>query len=172
MYTLQGGNLTNTSHTFHAQFAYGPRPCVSHTVNAYQSLAKSSTAMDKAIAPKKKGSQHNPQHDDWSIRGFVHSFSLEPAIEAVRVKSPSVDVRLLGLSGSYHQHMIDTFNTYSWGLTHRSLTDTGGGYNLKGTGFSHNTLWPFQTAVFSFPLQAPPGLQFNHNPSTKSEFQV
>jgi hypothetical protein len=33
----------------------------------------------------------------------------------------------IGLLGSYHQHVISTFNTCSQGPTHRSLTDTGGG---------------------------------------------
>jgi hypothetical protein len=53
--------------------------------------------MDRATDPEKKGSQHNPQHDGWSIHGSVSSFSLEVAIEAMGVKPPSVDDRLLGL---------------------------------------------------------------------------
>jgi hypothetical protein len=39
----------------------------------------------------------------------------------------SIDGRLLGLPGSYHQHAIGTFNTCSRVATPRSLTDTGGG---------------------------------------------
>jgi hypothetical protein len=31
---LAGENLTNTPHAFHAQSAYGPRPYVSHAINA------------------------------------------------------------------------------------------------------------------------------------------
>jgi hypothetical protein len=54
---------------------------------------------------------------------------------------PPVDGRLLGLPGPYHWHTIDTFNTCSQGPTHRSLTDTGGGYHH---------------------LRAPPGLRLSH----------
>jgi hypothetical protein len=47
--------------------------------------------------------------------------------------------------------VIDTFNIYSRWLTHRSLTDTGGGYNLEGAGFPHTTLRPSQPMVLPFP---------------------
>jgi hypothetical protein len=67
----------------------------------------------------------------------------------------SIDDRLLGLLGPYHQHTISTFNTFSWGSTHRSLTDTGGGYNLEGVNFLHTTLWPSQLDVSPFHLSAP-----------------
>jgi hypothetical protein len=48
-----------------------------------------------------------------------------------------VDNRLLGLPGPYHRYAIGTFNTCSRGTTERSLIDTGGGYNLGGTGLPH-----------------------------------
>jgi hypothetical protein len=97
----------------------------------------------------------NPQHNGWPIRGSVLSFFSEPVIEEVGVKPPSVDTRLLGLLGTYHQHKIDTFNTCSQRLTHRSLTKTGGGYSLEGTGFPHTTGWPFQLMVLPFPPNGP-----------------
>jgi hypothetical protein len=56
-------NPTNTSHVFHAQSTYGPRSYVSHVVHIYQPFMKSSIAMDRATAPEKNGSRHNPQHD-------------------------------------------------------------------------------------------------------------
>jgi hypothetical protein len=37
------------------------------------------------------------------------------------------------------------------GPTHRSLTDTGGGYNHRGAGLPHTTLRPSQPAVSTFP---------------------
>jgi hypothetical protein len=140
-------------------------------VNAYQPFTRSSTAMDRVTAPEKKGSRHNPQHDGWSICGFIPSFSSELAIEAVGVKPSSVDIRLLSLLGSYHEHAIGKFNTCSRGLTHRSLTDTGGGYNLEGTSFPHSTPWPSQPTVSPFHLRAPPGLQFIQVLTTKPEFE-
>jgi hypothetical protein len=53
------------------------------------------------------------------------------------------------------------FNTCSREPTHRPLTDTGGGYNLRGVGFPNNSPRPSQPTVLCFPLQAPPGL-VNH----------
>jgi hypothetical protein len=37
------------------------------------------------------------------------------------------------------------------GATHRSLTDTGGGYNLGGAGLPHITPRPFEPAISTFP---------------------
>jgi hypothetical protein len=71
----------------------------------------------------------------------------------------SVDNQLLGLSGSYHWHAIGTFNTCLWRSTHRSLTNKGGGYNLGGAGLPRITSRPFQPAVSTFYLRAPPGLR-------------
>jgi hypothetical protein len=74
----------------------------------------------------------------------------------------SIDGRLLGLPGLYLRHAIDTFNTCSRGPTHRSLTDTGGGYNLRGVGF-HITLPDFPNRLSStFHLRAPPGLRLSN----------
>jgi hypothetical protein len=103
--------------------------------------------------------------------GFVPSFSPELAIEAVDVKPPIVDGRLLGLLGPYHQHAISTLNTCSRGPTHQSLTDIGGGYSLGGAGFPHTTPRPSQPAFSTFHLRAPPGLQFNYKPSIKPKFK-
>jgi hypothetical protein len=49
-------------------------------------------------------------------------------------------------------YAIGTFSTCSWGPTHRSLTDTGGGYNLGGADLRpHTTPRPSQPAVSTFP---------------------
>jgi hypothetical protein len=77
----------------------------------------------------------------------------------------------IGLLDSYHQHVISTFNICSWGPTHRSLTDTGRGYNLRGTGLPHHTPRPFQSVVSTFHLRASSGLQFNQVLSTKPKFK-
>jgi hypothetical protein len=73
----------------------------------------------------------------------------------------SINGRLLGLLGPYHQHAIGTFNTCSRGPTHRSVTDRCGGYNRKGAVFSHTTPRPSQPAVFPFHLRALPGLRLS-----------
>jgi hypothetical protein len=119
--------------------------------------------------PEKEGSWHNPQHAGRLICGFVPSFSTEPTNEAVVLSQASVDDELLGLLGSYHQHVMGTFNTYSQGLTHRSLIETGMGYSLEGAGIAHTTPRPSQLTVFRFHLRAPPGLQLNQSTLTKPE---
>jgi hypothetical protein len=55
--------------------------------------------------------------------------------------------------------------------THQSLTDTGGGYNLRGAGLPHNTPRLSQPAVSTFHLRAPPSLQFNPVPSTNQSIE-
>jgi hypothetical protein len=83
---------------------------------------------------------------------------------------PSVDGQLLGLSGPYVWHAIGTFNTYSKGPTHRSLTDTGGGYNLGGADFPYLTPRPSQPMVLCFPPKGPARsqvIQTQHKPRVK-----
>jgi hypothetical protein len=76
---------------------------------------------------------------------------------------PSVNGQLLGLLGPYLRHAFDTFNTYSREPTHRSLINTGGGYNLEGVISLYTTPRLFQPTVSPFHLRVPPYLQFNHN---------
>jgi hypothetical protein len=64
------------------------------------------------------------------------------------------DDQLLGLPGPYHRHAISTFNTCSCGPTKRFLTDTGGGYNLKGASLPHTHSLTFPTSCLPFPLVA------------------
>jgi hypothetical protein len=63
------------------------------------------------------------------------------------------------------------FNTCSRGPTHRSLTDTGGGYNLEGVDFSHTTPRSSQPVVSTFHLRALPSLHLNHIPPIKTKFK-
>jgi hypothetical protein len=111
---------------------------------------KLSTDLNRFTAPEKKGSWSNPHHAGWPIHRSIPSFSPRIVKEAVGKSQASVDGRLLGLSGLYHRHVIGTFNTCSRGPTHRSLTDTGRGYNH---------------------LRAPPSLQFNQTLSKIPNFK-
>jgi hypothetical protein len=56
------------------------------------------------------------------------------------------------------------------GPTHRSLTDTGGGYNLGDASLSHTHSLTFPTSCHYFLLMAPPGLYFNQILTTKPKF--
>jgi hypothetical protein len=146
------GETWPTRHVhFPCQSTYAWRTLPVGSLRTWQPFAKSSTTMDRATAPEKKGSWHNPQHVGWPIHGSVPNFSPDPAIEAVGVKPPSFGNQLLGLPDPYHQHAINTFNTCSRGSTHRSLTDTGRGYNLVGAGFPHTAPRPSRSAASTFP---------------------
>jgi hypothetical protein len=157
------GNPTNTIRTLptpvHVCLAYA-----SYGQSLYVAIIhESSTDLNRSTAREKKGSRHNPQHTNWSICGSVPSFSHRTASEAVGKIQASVDDKLLDLLDPYHQHAISTFNTCSRGLTHRSLTNTGGGYNLEGVDFPHTTHRPSQSAIFPFHLRAPHSLRLSIN---------
>jgi hypothetical protein len=120
-------------------------------------------------APERKCSRHKPHHTGRLIHGSVPSFSPKPTNEVVGLSQASVEDKLLGLLGPYHQHAIGSFNTCSWEPTHRSLIDIGGAYSREGVGFPHTTPGPSQPTVSPFHRGAPPGLQFNHRaPSNQS----
>jgi hypothetical protein len=99
--------------------------------------------------------------DDLSVGSHPVSLSSQ-LIKKWGQSQASIDVMLLSLLGPYHQHAIGTFNTCSWGPTHRSLIDTCGAYNLGGAGLPHTTPRPSQPAVSTFHLRASPDLHFNH----------
>jgi hypothetical protein len=88
-------------------------------------------------------------------RGTRLSFCSNTTTEAVCLIQAPVNDKLLDLLGPYHQHVINTFNTFSQGPTHRSLTDTGGDYNLRGAGLPHYTPQPSQLMVLRFPPKGP-----------------
>jgi hypothetical protein len=87
-------------------------------------------------------------------------------------RQTSINSRLLGFSGSYLRHAIDTFNTCSRGPTHQSLTDTGRGYNLGGADLPHTTPRPSRLVVSPLHLRVPSGLQFNQALTTKPKCWV
>jgi hypothetical protein len=88
-----------------------------------------------------------------------------------RQSQPSVNGRLLGLSGPYHRHAIGTFNICSRGPTHRSLTNTGGSYKLGGAGLPHTTLRPSQPTVLPFSPKSLTRSPVYQVLSTKPEFK-
>jgi hypothetical protein len=119
-----------------------------------------------ALLPRKNASNSTSQ-PGWVARRTCLSFSPNTAIEVVHLYQASVDNTLLGLLGPYHWHVISTFNTCSWGSTHRSLTDTDGGYNLIAVGLPHHTPRPFQPINLHF---SPKGLTWSQdiNPTITS----
>jgi hypothetical protein len=139
MYILQGKTQPTRYICFPHQSTY-----TRHTLPAggpcrWQPFTQSSTDLNRSTSPEKKGSRHNLQHTGRPIHGSVLSFSPTTANEAMGKSQSSIDTRLLSLPTPYHRHAIGTFNTCSWGPTHRSLTNSGGGYNLECAGFPHTT---------------------------------
>jgi hypothetical protein len=145
MYTLQGKPDT---HDTYASCA-GPRtpPYAFRGQSPYVATFHADpTKLNRFTAPEKKVLQTPPlspvewpmgppqflsQHNHWSS-------ALKPNI--------CWRANYIGLLGTYHQHVIGTFNTCSRGATHRSLTDTGGGYNLAT---SHSPTFPIDGPLLS-----------------------
>jgi hypothetical protein len=163
MYTQQGKTRPIQHVCFPCQSTYARHTLPAGSPRTWQPFTSHRQIWMDPTTPKKKGSRHNPQHTSEPIHESVPSFSPKPTSEAVDLSQASVDDKLLGLLCPYHQHTIGTFNTCSWGSTHRSLTDTGGGYNLGGADFSHTTSRPSKPAVFPFHLRVTSGLKLSIN---------
>jgi hypothetical protein len=125
---------------------------------------ESSTVLDGYYCSREKSAPDSASQPGWVARRTHLSFSPNTANEVVGLNEESVDDRLLGLLGLYHQHVISTFNTCSWGPTHRSLTDTGGAYNLRGYDFPYHTTYLSQPTVLHFHLRALAGLRLTNQP--------
>jgi hypothetical protein len=163
MYTLQG----KTRPTHRTLPTIGPRMVLDHmylTWSTYSNLSRSrQQSWAGPLLPRK--SALDPIHSttvDRSIGPYLVSLPSKP-MKQWGQSQPTVDGWLLGLPGPYLRNAIGTFNTCSRELTHRSLTDTSGGYNLGGASFPHHTPRPSQPTVSAFYLRALPELQFNHS---------
>jgi hypothetical protein len=94
------------------------------------------------LLSRKRNSRLHPQHVGWPICGSPSSFSPTLNQKNSRLKSGFYRWQATRLTGSIYKYAIGTFNTCLRGSTHRSLTDTGGAYNLGGAGFPHLTPQP------------------------------
>jgi hypothetical protein len=109
--------------------------------------------LDEYYCSQEKGPRHNPQHADWLIYGSPTHFLSSHSHWSNRWKSIICwQISYISLLDQYLQHVISIFNTCSWGLTHRSLTDTVRGKNLGGASFSHHSLRPSQPMIIHFSL--------------------
>jgi hypothetical protein len=86
-------------------------------------------------------------------------YTLQGKARTTRHTPSTLDLRMVS---DHISHVVGAFNTCSRGLTHQSLTDTGGRYNLGGAGLSHITPRPFHPAISIFHLRALLNLYFNH----------
>jgi hypothetical protein len=161
MYTLQGKTRPTRHIRFPCQSTYAQRMLLVGDSHMWQPFTSRQQSLAGQMLPRKGAPKtiHSTPADR-PAGPYLVSLPRQPMKQWGQSQA-SIDSRLLGLLDPYHQHAIGTFNTCSWGPTHRSLTITGGGYNLGGPGFPHTTPWPFQPVVSPFHLRAPPGLQFN-----------
>jgi hypothetical protein len=113
--TLCRGNLIHMTRTL---------PTSVHVCHSYASGGQSpyvtifhadSTELDRFIAPEKKCPDSTSQ-PGWVARGTRLSFSLKHNHWSSALK-PNICwwTWYNDLLGPYHQHVISTFNTYSWG---------------------------------------------------------
>jgi hypothetical protein len=102
----------------------------------------------------------------WVAHGTHISFSPKTVIEAVGLSQAPVDGRLLGLPGPYHQSAIGTFNTCSQVPTHRSLTDTNGGYHIENLRIAIALSPSFPSKCSTDPLNSPARSQIIHTTFT------
>jgi hypothetical protein len=151
MYTMQG----KTWSTRHTLFTLNPRRVPNHTSHVVHicNLSLIPTRLKHVLHPKEVLTIEDRLARPLS---WVTSFPLPHECLGVRERYFSqVVTQIHQLIGSIYKHAIGTFNVCLRGLTNRSLTDTGGGYNVEGDGFSYHTPWPFQPAVSTFHLRAP-----------------
>jgi hypothetical protein len=158
MYTLQGKTQPTWHVCFPRQFTYYRRTLPTDSPRTWQPFTSHQQSWAGPLLPRKWAANtiHNTPTDR-SMGPYPVSLPSQPMKQWGKSQA-SINGRLLGLLGPYHQHAIGMFNTCSQGPTHWSLTDSGGGYNLEGAGFPHTTPWLSQLAVFTFHLRAPPGL--------------
>jgi hypothetical protein len=155
MYTMQG-KIWPTHHT-HPTLS--PRMVPDHTYLTWSTHSNLSRVVDRfkwiPLLPRKKDSQHNPQHTaDWSAGPYLvslpsRSSRFNPSLcwwqstRLTRFISPAYN--------QYVQYLL-TEQTY------QSLIDTDGGYSLEGVGFPHTTSRPFQLTISHFHLRVLPDL--------------
>jgi hypothetical protein len=109
------------------------------------------TELDKFTAPKKKCSRLHLSARLSDPRDRPQFLSQYNHWSSALKRNIYWWICYIGLLGPYHQHVISMFNTCSRGPTYRSLTDTGGGYNLGGAGLVHHTPQSSQPTVLHFP---------------------
>jgi hypothetical protein len=166
MYTLQG-RAWPTCRTYST---LGPCMALDHTYltwSTYSNLSRVVNNVGWILLLLIKSAPDSNSRPGWVAHETHLSFSPNTAIEVVGLSQASVDGKLLGSLGPYHQHAISTFNICSRGPSHRSLTDTGGGYNLGGASLPHHNSWPSQPTVLYFPPKGPAQFQVIHPIITK-----
>jgi hypothetical protein len=160
MYTLQGKTWPTRHVCFPHHSTYAQRTLPVGGSRTWQPFTLTQQSWTDSVLPRKSALDSTSQ-PGWVIYGTCLCFSPNTTIKAVHLSQTFVDNRLLGLLGPYHRHAIDTCNTCSRGPTHRSLTDTGGGYNLVGAGLPISLPNLPNRRSHTFHLVTPPDLRLS-----------
>jgi hypothetical protein len=126
-------------------------------------LSRVTNRVELILLLLRKSAPDSTSQLDWVAHGTRLSFSLKIVIEAVGLSQTPVDGRILGLLGPYLRHAIGTFNTYSRVPTHRSLTDTGGGYHIENFKIDTTLSLPFPSEGSTGPPNGPARSPFLSN---------
>jgi hypothetical protein len=159
---MQGKTQPTCHVRFPRQSMYARRTLPAGGPCTWQPFTLTQQSWIDSLLPRKSAPDSTSQ-PGWVVHRTRLSFSLNVAIEAVRLSQTSVNNRLLGLPGPYHRHAIDTFNTCSRVPTPRSLTDTGGGYHIENLRIAISLSPPFPSEGFTDPPNGPARSQIIHN---------
>jgi hypothetical protein len=130
MYTLQGKTRPTRHLCFPHQFTYARCTLPAGGPRTEQPFLSRQQSWEGSLLPRNKAPNTTARR---LIDPRVRTQLLLPSqpMKQWRQRQTSINGRLLGLLGLYHQHAIGTFNTCSRVPTPRSLTDTGGGYHIE-----------------------------------------
>jgi hypothetical protein len=152
MYNLQGETRPTHHVCFPCRSMYARRTLPMGGPRTWQPFTLTQQSWTNSLLLRKTGLNSTSQP---RLSGTQLSFSPNTTIEAMRLSQTAIDNRLLGLLGPYHRHAISTFNTCSWVLTPRSLTDTGGGYHIENLGIAIALSLPFPSEGSTDPPNGP-----------------
>jgi hypothetical protein len=161
MYTLQGKTRSTRHVRFPRQFTYARRTLPTSSPYTWQPVTSHRQSWAVPLLPRKRA--HDTIHStptDQSMCSYPVSLLSQPIKQWGQIQA-SVDDILLDLLDPYQQHVIGTLNTCSRGPTHRSLTDTGGGYNLVGVDLPTPLLDIPNRRFYTFYLMVPLGLRLS-----------
>jgi hypothetical protein len=151
-----GENLINMPHAFHARSHIVPD--YTYHVVPVGNLLVVPTRSKQGPTPRRSLGDQRKTGLAVVLGHLIRPPSRHPWSRGKRFR-PGGYIATLAYWDHKHQHVISTFNTYSRGPTHQSLTDTSGGYNLGGVSLLHRTSRLSQPMVSTFHVRALSGLQ-------------
>jgi hypothetical protein len=154
MYTLQG----KTRPTHHTHSTLGPRMALDHTYLTWFACSNILWVINSVgwILPlPRKSAPDSTSQPCWVARGTRINFSPNPTIEVVGLSQASIDGKLLGLLGPFHQHATCMFNTCSRGANPSVLNQHRRGLQFWRCRLTTSHSSTFPTIGLPFPPKGP-----------------